>query len=128
MGPTGWPRCATRSTQSPPSGSAPCRWRRASSHCHRPAGHLVKASVTDEQEPDMRVFVAGATGAMGKQLVPRLMEAGHQVIGMTRSESKQGALWDLGAEPVVADALDPDQVAEAVARTQPEVIVHQLTA
>jgi nucleoside-diphosphate-sugar epimerase len=76
----------------------------------------------------MRVFVAGATGAMGKQLVPRLVEAGHRVIGMTRTESKQGALWDLGAEPVVADALDPDQVAEAVARTQPEVIIHQLTA
>jgi nucleoside-diphosphate-sugar epimerase len=76
----------------------------------------------------MKVFVAGATGAMGKQLVPRLVEAGHQVIGMTRTESKQGALWDLGAEPVVADALDPEQVAEAVARTQPDVIVHQLTA
>jgi nucleoside-diphosphate-sugar epimerase len=76
----------------------------------------------------MRVFVAGATGAIGKQLVPRLIEAGHQVIGMTRTESKQAALWDLGAEPVVADALDPDQVADAVARTQPEVIVHQLTA
>jgi nucleoside-diphosphate-sugar epimerase len=76
----------------------------------------------------MRVFVAGATGAMGKQLVPRLVEAGHRVIGMTRTESKQGVLWDLGAEPVVADALDPDQVAEAVARTQPEVIIHQLTA
>jgi nucleoside-diphosphate-sugar epimerase len=65
---------------------------------------------------------------MGKQLVPRLVEAGHRVIGMTRTESKQGVLWDLGAEPVVADALDPDQVAEAVARTQPEVIIHQLTA
>jgi nucleoside-diphosphate-sugar epimerase len=65
---------------------------------------------------------------MGKQLVPRLVEAGHRVIGMTRSESKQGVLWDLGAEPVVADALDPEQVADAVARTQPEVIVHQLTA
>jgi nucleoside-diphosphate-sugar epimerase len=76
----------------------------------------------------MRVFVAGATGAMGKQLVPRLVEAGHRVIGMTRSESKQGALWDLGAEPVVADALDPDQVADAVARAHPEVIIHQLTA
>src|SRR5690348_11814788 len=76
----------------------------------------------------MRVFVAGATGAMGKQLVPRLVEAGHQVIGMTRTESKQAALWDLGAQPVVADALDPEQVAEAVARTQPDVIVHQLTA
>ncbi len=76
----------------------------------------------------MRVFVAGATGAMGKQLVPRLIEAGHRVIGMTRTESKQSALWNLGAEPVVADALDPEQVADAVARTQPEVIVHQLTA
>src|SRR2546423_2440305 len=76
----------------------------------------------------MRVFVAGATGAMGKQLVPRLLEAGHQVIGMTRTEAKAGALWDLGARPVVADALDPDQVAEAVAEAQPDVIVHQLTA
>jgi nucleoside-diphosphate-sugar epimerase len=76
----------------------------------------------------MKVFVAGATGAMGKQLVPRLVQAGHQVIGMTRTESKQAALWDLGAEPVVADALDPEQVAQAVARTQPDVIVHQLTA
>jgi nucleoside-diphosphate-sugar epimerase len=65
---------------------------------------------------------------MGKQLVPRLVQAGHQVIGMTRTESKQAALWDLGAEPVVADALDPEQVAQAVARTQPDVIVHQLTA
>ncbi|HSC01944.1 MAG TPA: NAD(P)-dependent oxidoreductase [Solirubrobacteraceae bacterium] len=76
----------------------------------------------------MRVFVAGATGAMGKQLVPRLVKAGHQVIGMTRTDSKQSTLWDLGAEPVVADALDPEQVADAVARAQPEVIVHQLTA
>src|ERR671923_1884211 len=76
----------------------------------------------------MKVFVAGATGAMGKQLVPRLVEAGHRVIGMTRTESKQAFLWDLGAEPVVADALDPDQVAEAVAKSQPDVIIHQLTA
>jgi nucleoside-diphosphate-sugar epimerase len=76
----------------------------------------------------MRVFVAGATGAMGKQLVPQLVAAGHRVIGMTRTESKQAALWDLGAEPVVADALDPDQVAAAVAEAEPDVIVHQLTA
>jgi nucleoside-diphosphate-sugar epimerase len=76
----------------------------------------------------MRVFVAGATGAMGKQLVPRLVEAGHRVTGMTRTESKQAAVFDLGAEPVVADALDPDQVAEAVANAHPDVIVHQLTA
>src|SRR5215813_13228409 len=76
----------------------------------------------------MRVFVAGATGAIGKQLVPRLAAAGHEVHGMTRSESKQAMLYELGAVPAVADALDPDQVAEAVARARPDVIVHQLTA
>ena len=76
----------------------------------------------------MRVFVAGATGVIGRQLVPRLVTAGHEVIGMTRSESKQAVLEELGATPVVADALDPDQVADAVARSKPEVIVHQLTA
>jgi nucleoside-diphosphate-sugar epimerase len=76
----------------------------------------------------MRVFVAGAAGAIGKQLVPRLVAAGHEVHGMTRNESKQAMLCDLGAVPVIADALDPDQVADAVARARPEVIVHQLTA
>jgi nucleoside-diphosphate-sugar epimerase len=76
----------------------------------------------------MRVFVAGATGAIGKQLVPRLVAAGHEVHGMTRSGSKQALLRELGAVPVVADALDPDQVAAAVARANPDVIVHQLTA
>ena len=76
----------------------------------------------------MKVFVAGATGAMGKQLVPRLNAAGHEVVGTTRSEGKQGALRDLGATPVVVDALDPDQVAEAVANAQPDVIVHELTS
>src|SRR5919109_847759 len=76
----------------------------------------------------MRVFVAGATGAIGRQLVPRLVAAGHEVHGMTRSESKQAMLHELGAVPVVADALDPDQVADAVGRARPDVIVHQLTA
>ena len=76
----------------------------------------------------MRIFVAGATGAMGKQLVPRLVTAGHQVTGMTRTEAKQNALRALGAEPVIADALDPEQVADVVAQAQPDVIVHQLTA
>ena len=76
----------------------------------------------------MRVFVAGATGAIGKQLMPRLVRAGHEVHGMTRSESKQAMLYELGAVPVVADALDPDQVAQAVGRARPDVIVHQLTA
>jgi nucleoside-diphosphate-sugar epimerase len=76
----------------------------------------------------MRVFVAGAPGAIGKQLVPRLVAARHEVHGMTRSESRQTMLFDLGAVPVVADALDPDQVAEAVAHARADVIVHQLTA
>ena len=76
----------------------------------------------------MRVFVAGATGAIGRQLVPRLIDAGHEVHAMTRSESKRPLLEEQGAVPVVADALDADQVAEAVARARPEVIVHELTA
>jgi nucleoside-diphosphate-sugar epimerase len=76
----------------------------------------------------MRVFVAGATGAIGRQLVPRLVATGHEVHGMTRSESKRSVLSELGAVPVVADALDPHQVAEVVAQAKPDVIVHQLTA
>jgi len=76
----------------------------------------------------MRVFLAGATGAIGRQLVQRLVAAGHEVHGMTRSESKRALLSELGAVPVVADALDRDQVAEAVKRAEPEVIVHELTA
>ena len=76
----------------------------------------------------MRVFVAGATGALGKQLVPQLVANGHEVVGMTRTPSRQEALRAMGARPVVADALDPDAVARAVAEAEPEVIVHQLTA
>jgi 2-alkyl-3-oxoalkanoate reductase len=76
----------------------------------------------------MKIFVAGATGALGKQLVPLLVAKGHDVTAMTRSESKQEMLRALGARPVVADALDPDAVAVAVAQAEPEVVVHQLTA
>src|SRR5215208_4190278 len=76
----------------------------------------------------MKVFVAGATGALGGQLVPQLVARGHEVVGMTRSASKQDLVRSLGAHPVVADALDPDAVAQAVASAEPEVIVHQLTA
>jgi nucleoside-diphosphate-sugar epimerase len=76
----------------------------------------------------MKVFVAGATGALGRALVPQLVARGHEVVGMTRSASKQDLVRSLGARPVVADALDPDAVAQAVASAEPEVIVHQLTA
>jgi nucleoside-diphosphate-sugar epimerase len=76
----------------------------------------------------MKVLVAGATGAIGKQLVPKLVANGHEVVGMTRSEAKADEVRALGAKPAVADALDPDQVAAAVAANEPEAIIHQLTA
>lgn len=76
----------------------------------------------------MKILVAGATGALGRQLVPRLVAGGHDVVGMTRSASKREAQRDLGATPVVANALDAEQVAAAVAKAEPEVIVHELTA
>jgi 2-alkyl-3-oxoalkanoate reductase len=76
----------------------------------------------------MKVFVAGATGAMGRTLIPRLVQQGHEVVGMTRSAARQDAVRRLGARPAVADALDPDAVAQAVAAAEPEVVVHQLTA
>jgi nucleoside-diphosphate-sugar epimerase len=76
----------------------------------------------------MRVFVAGATGAIGRQLVPRLVAAGHEVHGMTRSAANKALLEELGAVPVIADALDGHRVAEAVGAVGPDVIVHQLTA
>jgi nucleoside-diphosphate-sugar epimerase len=75
----------------------------------------------------MKILVAGATGALGKQLVPRLVANGHEVTGMTRHESKGNLVRELGATPVVADALEPEQVARAVAETEPDVIVHELT-
>jgi 2-alkyl-3-oxoalkanoate reductase len=76
----------------------------------------------------MKVFVAGATGALGRQLVPRLVTGGHEVVGMTRTDAKRELVRSLGARPAVADALDPDAVAQAVAEAEPEVIVHELTA
>jgi nucleoside-diphosphate-sugar epimerase len=75
----------------------------------------------------MEIFVAGATGALGRQLVPQLVAKGHEVVGMTRSADKQDLVRSLGARPAVADALDPDAVAQAVAQAEPDVIVHQLT-
>jgi nucleoside-diphosphate-sugar epimerase len=76
----------------------------------------------------MTVFVTGATGALGKQLVPLLVANGHEVTGMTSSPAKQDLIRSLGATPVVADALDPDAVAQAVAQAEPDVIVHEATA
>jgi nucleoside-diphosphate-sugar epimerase len=76
----------------------------------------------------MKILVAGATGALGRQLVPRLVAGGHDVTGMTRSDAKRELIRDMGAAALVADALDAEAVARVVAEAEPEVIVHQLTA
>src|SRR5438105_4326644 len=80
------------------------------------------------KDPVMRVFVAGGTGALGRLLVPRLVARGHEVIAMTRSAGKAGALQALGARPVVVDGLDGVAVGRAVAEAAPDAIVHQMTA
>jgi 2-alkyl-3-oxoalkanoate reductase len=76
----------------------------------------------------MRIFVAGATGVVGKRLVPLLVAGGHEVVGTTRSEEKARDLRATGAEPVVVDALDSAAVTAAVLNAKPEVVVHQATA
>jgi nucleoside-diphosphate-sugar epimerase len=76
----------------------------------------------------MRIVVAGASGAVGRQLVPMLAEAGHTVAGLTRSESKTSIIEAAGAEPIVADVLDAEAVKAAVRAAEPEVVVHELTA
>jgi nucleoside-diphosphate-sugar epimerase len=75
----------------------------------------------------VEIFVAGATGAVGRRLVPRLVAAGHHVVATTRSPAKAGQLRALGAEPAIMDGLDPVAVGEAVGRAHPEVVIHQMT-
>jgi 2-alkyl-3-oxoalkanoate reductase len=75
----------------------------------------------------MRVFVAGASGVIGRVLVPRLVAAGHEVTGTTRKEQSAEAIRAAGAEPAVCDCLDPVAVEEAVIAANPEVIVSELT-
>jgi 2-alkyl-3-oxoalkanoate reductase len=76
----------------------------------------------------MKVFVAGASGAMGRRLVPQLVAGGYEVVAMTRDEDKTRWLRDIGARTVVADALDRDSVVSAVKAAGPEIVIHQLTA
>lgn len=76
----------------------------------------------------MRVFVAGGAGAIGRYLVPQLVARGHEVIGTSRDPNKIPVLQSFGAHGVVLDGLDADAVGEAIARTQPDAIVHQMTA
>ena len=76
----------------------------------------------------MRIFLAGASGALGRQLVPLLAGAGHEVVGTTTSPRKLESLRALGAEPVVLDVLDAEAVGRAVSEAEPEVVVHEATA
>jgi 2-alkyl-3-oxoalkanoate reductase len=76
----------------------------------------------------MRVFLAGATGVIGKPLVRQLISRGHQLTATTRSADKTDELRRVGAEPLILDALHPTAVGEAVARAEPDAIIHQMTA
>jgi len=76
----------------------------------------------------MRIFLAGATGALGKRLAPLLVSDGHHVVGMTKTPAKTGQLQAMGAEPVLADALDRPAVLQAVINARPEAVIHQVTA
>ena len=76
----------------------------------------------------MRIFLVGATGAVGKRLVPLLAARGHDVVGTTRSPAKTDALRAAGAEPVVLDVLEREAVFAAVSDARPEIVVHQATA
>jgi 2-alkyl-3-oxoalkanoate reductase len=76
----------------------------------------------------MRVFLLGATGALGTHLLPQLIGQGHIVTGTTRSPAKANKLTEQGAQAAVVDALDREALIAAVERAQPEVLIHQLTA
>jgi uncharacterized protein YbjT (DUF2867 family) len=75
----------------------------------------------------VRVFVAGASGVIGKRIVRLLVAAGHDVGAMTRSPGKAAALGELGAEPVVCDVYDAGALAQAVTLFAPDAVVHELT-
>jgi nucleoside-diphosphate-sugar epimerase len=75
----------------------------------------------------MRIFVAGATGAVGRELVPQLIAAGHTVAGLTRSASKAEAIKRAGAQPIVADVFDAPAIRQAFVSFQPEIVIHQMT-
>ena len=75
----------------------------------------------------MNVFLAGATGAIGRRLTPLLKNAGHSVAGTTRSPAKVDAVRALGSQPVVVDVFDADALTRAVAAAAPDAVIHQLT-
>src|SRR5436190_12418988 len=102
-----------------------------SAECHSERRYLVLGAESANDEfkgVTMRVFLAGATGAIGRRLLPQLIARDHRVIAATRSPEKLEPLRALGAAPVVVDGLDGAAVGEAVARAEPDAIIHQMTA
>jgi nucleoside-diphosphate-sugar epimerase len=91
-------------------------------------GALSSRESTTRKEKIMRVFVTGATGALGRHLVPGLVAEGHEVTATTRTPGKVAQLREAGAEPVVLDGLDREAVIAAVRAAAPEVVVHEMTA
>jgi nucleoside-diphosphate-sugar epimerase len=88
--------------------------------CHRTPSNPVVGG--------MRIFIAGASGAIGRSLIAALTRRGHDVTGTTRTPTKTDQLAALGARPVVVDALDRDQLVKAVIDARPDVLIHQMTA
>ena len=76
----------------------------------------------------MKVFVAGATGAIGRYLLPRLIREGHEVTAMTRVPARAEQIRALGATAVVCDVFDRDQLHRVLDDAQPEIVIHQLTS
>ena len=75
----------------------------------------------------MRIFLAGASGVIGQRLIPRLVQAGHVVGGLTRSPSKTELLSHLGAEPILCDVFDREALIQAVRDFKPDVMLNELT-
>jgi nucleoside-diphosphate-sugar epimerase len=122
-----WPTAAERARRRPhfaePAPAPPA----AAPTSPPPRAHLRAVSRRGKGE-GMRVLVAGAAGAIGQRLVPQLVARGHQVLATTRSREKLELLHGLGAQAVLMDGLDALEVGEAVARAEPDAIVHQMTA
>src|SRR5215510_178619 len=95
--------------------------------CHSGPARSVSGPNEGEERP-MKVFVAGATGVIGRRLVPQLISAGHDVVGTFNSIGKADTVRALGAKPVALDLLDAGAVRRAVASAQPDAIVHEATA
>ncbi|WP_339270916.1 NAD(P)-dependent oxidoreductase [Paenibacillus sp. FSL R5-0470] len=76
----------------------------------------------------MKIFVAGAAGVIGRLLLPKLLEAGHEVVGMTHKEEKRAFIEKCGAQAVIADVFDREAIFASIHKAQPEVVIHQLTS